>query len=194
MQIGSKLFRSLPIPLMEKTPLQKHVAFFDQNGDDVIMPWETYKGFRDLGFGIITSSLGGFLINLFLSYKTQDSWIPNPTLPIYIKNIHRGKHGSDSGAYDHDGKIDAEKMRQLEETVKKVTHGKGIITTKDEVTELSNSFKQESDLAGHTASKAEWTFLWIANGYKLDAEDIKASFDGSLFEAIAKRRADEKKT
>uniref|UniRef100_A0A914Q8Z0 Caleosin n=1 Tax=Panagrolaimus davidi TaxID=227884 RepID=A0A914Q8Z0_9BILA len=177
----------------EKTALQKHCEFFDQDKDGTIMPWETYKGFRDLGFGFITSTLSAFVINLFLSYPTQDSKIPNPLLPIYIKNVHRGKHTSDSDTYNTDGTINPKKFEQFQKLIRECTNGKDVITTLSETLKLSELFRQGFDPVGGTASKGEWVFLWLANDYKLDAKDIQASYDGTLFEIIAKRRADEKK-
>uniref|UniRef100_A0A914XX97 Uncharacterized protein n=1 Tax=Panagrolaimus superbus TaxID=310955 RepID=A0A914XX97_9BILA len=137
--------------------------------------------------------LSAFIINLFLSYPTQDSKIPNPTLPIYIKNIYKGKHTSDSETYNPDGTINPKKFNQFQEAIRECTEGKEVITTFSEALKLSKSFKHGSDPVGGTASKAEWTFLWIANGYKLNAKDIQDSYDGTLFENIAKKRADEKK-
>ena len=51
--------------------LQKHVAFFDQNKDGTVYPWETYRGFRAIGCGIFLSAGSAFLINLALSRKTR---------------------------------------------------------------------------------------------------------------------------
>ena len=65
---------------------------------------ETYDGMRAIGFGIILSIFGTIIIHTFMSYPTQESWIPDPSLPIYIKNIHRCKHGSDSEVYNHRGR------------------------------------------------------------------------------------------
>ncbi|KAE9605300.1 putative plant seed peroxygenase [Lupinus albus] len=51
--------------------LQKHVAFFDRNHDGIIYPWETFQGFRAIGFGIFLSTAAANFINTRLSLKTR---------------------------------------------------------------------------------------------------------------------------
>uniref|UniRef100_A0A0A9HY31 EF-hand domain-containing protein n=1 Tax=Arundo donax TaxID=35708 RepID=A0A0A9HY31_ARUDO len=90
----------------ELTPLQRHVAFFDRNKDGIISPAETYEGFRAIGAGVALSAGAAVFINGLLGPKTkpENEKTPPFKFPIYVKNIHKGKHGSDTGVYDSHGR------------------------------------------------------------------------------------------
>lgn len=95
----------------EMTALQKHVAFFDRDGDGMISPLDTWRGMRDLGYGWTLSLLATFVVHLFLSWPSNDTWIPR-TLNININNINRCRHGSDSQVRRRDGNSSFPEMRQ----------------------------------------------------------------------------------
>ena len=84
-----------------ETALQKHVNFFDWEGDGVITLSDTYNGLRALGFGSLASSGMAFAINGALGPSTGASWYA--PFSIYVAQIHLGKHGSDTGIYDSNG-------------------------------------------------------------------------------------------
>lgn len=54
-------------------------------------------GFRRLGFGLLVSSLAVPFIHGSFSYPTCPTILPDPFMRLYQKNMHRSKHGSDSG-------------------------------------------------------------------------------------------------
>lgn len=56
----------------------------------------TPAGFRRLGFNLLISTLAVPFVHGSFSYPTLKSWIPDPRFPIYLDQIHRTKHGSDS--------------------------------------------------------------------------------------------------
>jgi peroxygenase len=87
------------------TVMQQHCSYWDQDGDGVIWPLDTYRGCRAWGWNIILSALAMVIINGALSYPTVSGLLPDPFFRIYIKNIHKDKHGSDSMTYDNEGRF-----------------------------------------------------------------------------------------
>lgn len=71
----------------------------------IIWPTATYVGFRKVGFNPILSFTAIFVIHGTFSFASQDGWLPDLRMPIYVKNIHRTKHGSDSEVYDTEGRF-----------------------------------------------------------------------------------------
>ena len=100
-------------PEAYRTALQRHCAFFDPDGDGIMYPRQTLHQFRLLGYSWLMSLLGTFLVHFFLSFLTSDSWIPDLSFPIHLRNIHRCVHGSDTGTYNDDGTLNVSKIDLL---------------------------------------------------------------------------------
>ncbi|PON70315.1 Caleosin-related [Parasponia andersonii] len=173
--------------------LQKHAAFFDLNHDGLIYPWETFQGFRKIGSGIALSTIATLFINITLSGKTRPGKCPNLLFPIEIKNIQRGKHGSDSGAYDSEGRFVPSKF---EEIFAKHAHTHPDALTGKEVRQLLRANRTGNFLNGWVGATAEWFVLFILakdkNGL-LTKDTVRAVYDGSLFERLEKEHSSSKK-
>lgn len=173
----------------EMTPLQKHCAFFDRNGDGLIMPWETFEGFRILGYGVVLSLLGALLTHVFFSYRTLDTWVPDPFFAIVLRNVHRLKHGSDSEVYEHDGTLKcaaptaAGTITTLLGSYDRRQNG-GL--TLADAWRMTQQKSDVMDVFGWCASKIEWFYLWILaqRSGVVSWDDIAAQYDGTLFTRI----------
>ncbi|KAM3756168.1 hypothetical protein ACB098_02G091900 [Castanea mollissima] len=150
------------------TPGHKH---YNMNDNGIVYPWETYTGLRAIGFNAFTSLIVTIAINGALSYPTRPGWIPSPFFPIYIYNIHKAKHGSDSGTYDTEGRF-------MPTSVKL-----------GEIWDMTKGNRVAFDLFGWIATKMEWGVLYVLardEDGMLSKEAVRRCFDGSLFEYYAK--------
>ncbi|KAL1194126.1 putative peroxygenase 7 [Cardamine amara subsp. amara] len=173
----------------EKTALEKHVAFFDRNGDGVVYPWETYQGFRALGTGRIVSAFVGIFINLGLSRKTRPGKEFSPLFPIEVKNSRFGIHGSDTDVYDKDGRFVESKF---EEIFKKHAHTHKDALTSKEIQNLLKTNREPNDYRGWLSAFLEWKILHDLGKDKnglLTKDTVRGVYDGSLFKQLEEQRS-----
>ncbi|RDW61515.1 putative caleosin-containing protein [Coleophoma crateriformis] len=187
---------TLPGPYSRRkhqTVLQQHCAFFDRDGDGVIWPLDTYRGFYALGYGFFLSMVALVIIHSNFSYPTLSGLLPDPFFRIYIDNIHKDKHGSDSGTYDNEGRFIPQKF---EDIFAKYASGDKQSISGQEIIDYLKGQRVIMDPIGWFAAIFEWLatyiLLWPADG-RMQKEDIRRIYDGSLFYEIAARREKGKK-
>ena len=165
-----------------RTALQKHVDFFDTNHDGKITLSDTYIGLRRLGFGALRSAAFAGVINAALGSSTSGA----PSLTVDAKRIHAGKHRSDTGVYDKNGRFSLPRFKRL--FARYDTDGDGALDGED----LSRLFADNrTDLLGHLASKAEFGLLLGLAGEDrsgtkvLTRKGLQRFYNGSLFYQLA---------
>jgi peroxygenase len=123
---------------------------------------------------------------------------------IFLKNVHRDKHGSDTGTYDHEGRF---VPQRFEDIFAKYAEGRDYLTIWD----VSNVLKGQRCIAdpigwggaffecksSHFLSLgmlllmitgiATYIMLWPEDG-RMMKEDIRGIYDGSIFYTLAERR------
>ncbi|KAJ3119786.1 hypothetical protein HK101_007122, partial [Irineochytrium annulatum] len=114
------------------------------------------------------------------------SWIPNPLFPIYVANIHRCKHGSDSGVYDDEGRFIPQKFEEIFSKFDKESNGS---LSLKELWDMTQEIRNVMDPFGWFANKFEWgtLYLLMQKGGRVEKEDIRRCFDGTLFYHMEKR-------
>ncbi|KAF2103897.1 Caleosin-domain-containing protein [Rhizodiscina lignyota] len=171
-----------------RTVLQQHCLFFDSDDDGIIWPTDTFHGFHKLGFGILLSLVAVFIIHANFSYPTLPTILPDPFFRVHLRNIHKDKHGSDSGVYDHEGRF---MPQHFEDLFSKYSSDKDYLTIWD-VTKMMKGQRCIADPIGWGGAFFEWLatyiMLWPEDG-KMRKEDIRGIYDGSVFFTVAARRA-----
>ncbi|OAA40952.1 Caleosin [Metarhizium rileyi] len=171
-----------------QTVLQQHCDFFDKDQDGVIWPRDTFVGFHALGFNVAFCLLAVFVIHGNFSYPTVSGILPDPFFRIFIANIHRDKHGSDSGTYDTEGRFVPQKF---EDMFAKYSDGRDFMTIRD-IMNLLHGQRLLADPIGWGGAFFEWLatyiMLWPEDG-RLKKEDIRRIYDGSLFHVVADGKA-----
>ncbi|KAI1655936.1 Caleosin-domain-containing protein [Daldinia decipiens] len=175
----------------DKTVLQQHCEFFDFDRDGVIWPQDTFRGFHRIGFGIILSLVSAFIIHANFSYPTVSGWLPDPFFRVFIANVHKDKHGSDTGTFDTEGRFIPQRF---EDVFSKYGKGHDYLTIWG-VVDLLKGQRCIMDPVGWFGAFFEWLatylMLWPADG-KMRKDDIRGIYDGSIFYTLASRRAAKK--
>ncbi|KAJ4764043.1 Caleosin [Rhynchospora pubera] len=177
----------------DMTPLQMHASFFDRNKDGMVTLKETYQGMRAIGCSVPVSAAGSLFINGFLSPKTRPPGkSASASLPIYIENINKGKHGSDTDSYDSQGRFVPEKFEQI--FMKYAKTNPNALTSK-ELDDMLKGNKDPGDTKGPIAAQGEWRLLYDLAKDKdgfLQKDTIRGVYDGSLFYKLEQARSSSK--
>uniref|UniRef100_A0A453PIE6 EF-hand domain-containing protein n=1 Tax=Aegilops tauschii subsp. strangulata TaxID=200361 RepID=A0A453PIE6_AEGTS len=169
------------------TALEKHVAFFDTDNDGIVSFSETEQGLRAIGLGAIEAAASATLINGAIGPKTRQENATTSRFDIYIANIQKGIHGSDSGSYDAQGRFVPAKFNDIFTKYAKV---KPNALNEDELDAMRTANRKEGDFKGWAASKAEWGLLYSLAKDKdgfLQKDTVRTVYDGSLFAKLAKK-------
>lgn len=171
-----------------RTTLQKHVAFWDKDGDGIISFLDLYTGFRELGFRVPTAFFNAFCICILFSYPSQASWYPDWAFRIRVDGIHRAKHGSDTGVFTRRGEFNPMNFDDIFADYADPPDHDSL--TLSQIIRLVTCNTDRLDPFGWVASFFHWIGLYILIGPedgRIKREDVSALYNGTLFERIAQQ-------
>jgi len=179
-----------PAPAAELTALQKHVSFFDGDGDGLISRFETTLSLRRLGMSNVKATAAALVIHLALGPATTGRW---GSLDVSVKDIKLGKHGSDTGAFDAQGRFVPEAFERMFADFDANRSGSLCEAELTAMTAANSKLRP----GGESASKAEFQLLLLlaadasedAGGKPVPALSrtrLQEFYDGSLFFKLAK--------
>jgi peroxygenase len=174
------------------TALQRHVCFFDDNGDRSIDVAECTRGLKALGLPVGVAEAVALVIVAPLSVMTRSSLL---AMSIDIENIQKGKHDSDTGILDKRGRFNARRFEKVFGAHSSVDRNGDKVFTAAEITRMVMANRET--LLGALVSMAEWQLLLLlaadteaVEGNEpvpaLSVARIKSFFDGSLFYTLAR--------
>ncbi|RHZ87303.1 hypothetical protein Glove_37g54 [Diversispora epigaea] len=180
--------------IRDRTVLQQHVDFFDEDRDRVIRPFDTIKGLRKLGFNFILSILFTIAIHSGFAYPSQDNWVPffgNPFFKIYTDRIFKCKHGNDTESFDTEGRFVPEKF---EEIFSKFDREEKEGLSFSDIVRMINVNYNIFDYFGYFSSWVEWigVYLLCAENGIVSKERVRGIYDGSLFYQISEEEESKK--
>uniref|UniRef100_A0ACD5V8S5 Uncharacterized protein n=1 Tax=Avena sativa TaxID=4498 RepID=A0ACD5V8S5_AVESA len=170
------------------TALQKHASFFDRNKDGIITPSESFEGYVAIGCDVEFSRETASSVHAALGPKTSPVDAPLPHINIYIDQIHKAMHGSDTGAYDANGRFVPPKFEEIFIKHAKVRPD---ALTSLEVEELILANRDPLDPQSWGGPVKEWGLSYKLSSDKdgfLHKDSIRGIYDGSEFIKLEEKR------
>ena len=176
------------------TTLQRHVSFFDDNGDRGVNVAECARGLKALGLPIGVAEVAAFAIVAALSRQTRGSLL---SMNVDIENAQQGKHDSDTGILDKRGRFNARRFDKVFGAHSTVDRNGDKAFTATELTKMLKANRET--LVGYVAAIAEWELLLMiaADTHAVEGDHmvpalsvarLQSFYDGTLFYKLAKER------
>jgi len=177
------------------TTLQRHVSFFDDDGDRGVGVAECARGLRALGMPVGLAEATALAIVAPLSLQTRGSLL---AMNVDIDNVQKGKHDSDTDILDERGRFDARRFAKVFGVRSAVDRNGDKAFTAIELTRMINANRET--FTGYVTAMAEWQLLLMLAADTtavvgrltvpaLSVARIKSFYDGTLFYKLARELA-----